>query len=311
MKRLGLVGVGAWGRRYADTVSRRTDCRIAAIARASSKSDYSLPGAERLESWEALLQAAARGALDGIIVATTAENQAVIAAEAAELGVPALVEKPLGNTRKAAEKVLARYRESDRRPPIVVDYIHLFAPAYRELKARLPDARSISTIEAAGYNRGPFRSSSSLHDYAPHDLAMCFDSMGIDAPWRLRDARATPGPEGIGEIFDLTLEIGGTRVDMRVGNGAAEKRRRFAVTLQNGRRLVYDDGRPHPDKLSDDGISVPVTATPPLDVLLTYFLERIAQWQAGRAPVDEDSAWLVMSVTIAGVLDRVVADLSA
>ena len=310
MKRLGLVGVGVWGRRYIETVSRRNDCRIVAFARASPANDVDVPGAIRCESWRTMLQLVQRGDVDGIIVATTPDVQAEIAAAAALAGAPALVEKPLGLSRKAADNVLQSWRESERKPPIVVDYIHLFAPAYRGLKSAVlatsGGTAAIVDIESVGTNKGPFRNWSPLYDYGSHDVALCLDLLGANAPFRVHYARKLPTSAGLaGELVEASFDLDTVRVSVQLGNGAAAKSRRFAVTLAGGRTIVYDDCRPHPFKLVDRGEPIPVSERMPLDAALAYFLERIALWARGGGDDEHASASLGFAVRVAAILDAV------
>jgi predicted dehydrogenase len=307
--RLGLVGVGAWGRRYLDTVARRQDCLIAAFARGSGRTDFSLPGAEGCASWRQVLERAQAGALAGIIVATTPDSQAEIAAAAISAGVPSLVEKPLGMSRSAAAGVLAVLRAAPRKPPIVVNHVHLWSPAYRALQAAVlasGGADEVTAIEGEGCSRGPLRSWSSLNDYGPHDLAMCLGLMGTEARFVLREARRIPSPdEPGGELFLARFGLGEAEVQLRLGNGAPAKRRRLAVTLRGGRVLTYDDLLPHPHKLLDAGTPVPVSTAMPLDVVLTDFLGQTTSWAAGTFPEATAVASLELCDRVAMMVDAI------
>ena len=178
MKRLGLIGLGAWGQRYLETVRRREDCSITTLARASEGT-----------TWREVLELARSGRLDGVIVATTPDSQVQIAKATLSAGIPALVEKPLGLSRAVAESVLRGM--PDPSPPLIVDYIHLYAPAYRRLKA-LVDGSAVVGITSEGENRGPFRGWSPLYDYGSHDAALCLDLLGVDSPFHLRHVRRLP-----------------------------------------------------------------------------------------------------------------------
>ena len=156
MTRLGLIGLGSFGRRYQRTIAGRSDCRIDAFVTRTGVA--SVPSASRCETWHALLDRVTRGDLDAVIAATTPSNQAEIAAAAATQGVPLLVEKPLGVIRSGAEMVRQCFDASVHKAPIVVDYVHLFAPAYRALKGLVDSASggaaSVSAIESNGSNQG-------------------------------------------------------------------------------------------------------------------------------------------------------------
>lgn len=300
MKSLGLVGVGAWGRRYVEAIARRDDCRVAAYARASSTAPDAISGARRCASWHELLELARRTELDGIIVAATPDLHVQVAEAAVEQNIPILVEKPLGLSPEAVRRIWQRYEGAARRAPAIVDYIHLWAPAYRALKARVlqleTGAAQVAAIETAGFNKGPYRGWSSLYDYGPHDLSMCLDLLGVDLPFVLRDARRDRDSAG-GEIFECQFDLGTTAVSFRVGNGEASKRRLFAVTLVGGRRLSYDDLRSHPYKIVDQESPVPIAEGSPLDEVLSHFLSLLDDPLEGSS-----SSSLALSVRILEIL---------
>lgn len=304
MKRFGLVGVGAWGRRLVQTLDRRTDCRIVSYARASGGPSELLPHAKHVASWRAFMD----DAIEGIVVATTPDNQAEIALEAAIAGIPVLVEKPLGATHASAARVLAAMRAAERPAPVLVDFVHLYAPAWIRLtEIALAATSKIAAIEAAGHNAGPYRASSALHDYASHDAAMCLELLGRDAKLDVRDVRRVSPSGSPGLLYEIHFDLGGIPVRLRSGNGAETKAREFVVRLEDGRELVYDDVLPHPAKLTDGGVAVEIDRTPPLDVVLDRFVARCEAWQAGRVSTESAIASVELAVRVAEVLDAFAA----
>ncbi len=312
VRRLGLVGVGAWGQRYIETVRRRPDCEFKAFARSSSRTDVDIPGALACANWQEVLRLGERGDLDGMIVATSPDNQAEIASAATQAGVPVLVEKPLGLSRAVTEGVLQCQRTSGRYSPVVVNYVHLFAPAYLALKSLVNDELAgrgkVVAIESVGCGSGPFRSTSALYDYGCHDVAMCLDLLGTASPLFIHLARRLPPGSGVrGELVDAEFDLAGIKVRLTTGNGASHKARRFAVSLANGRQIVYDDGQPHPDKLKVNGDSVPVSRTPPLDAALSFFLDLGARGSSEPVDTRHSAASLAFSVEVTGILDLLAA----
>ena len=305
MIRLGLVGVGSWGQRYVATVLRRDDCRIVSFARSSGTSEVAIPGAKQVASSEALLELARDGELDALIVSTTPDHQAEVAAAAVAAGVPAVVEKPLGSSRADAERVLESVRVSKSAPPLVVNYVQLYTPGYRTLRALVERANTpLVSIASEGSNRGAFRSFSSLYDYGPHDLSLSLDLVGTNAPFRLEKATKRPGAGG-GELFDAEFVLGDTRVSMRVGNGATAKTRRFSVTLAGGRTLSHDNLAPPESMLIDGGVPVPLDGTLPLDQMLSEFVERCERWKRGERDHARELRNAEFSVRVNEILDAI------
>jgi len=187
-----------------------------------------------------------------------------------------------------------------------VDYVHLWAPAFVELKRRLGGrTREITDIHAEGFNWGPLRSWSSLYDYGPHDASMCLDVLGEGAAFLLdraeRISSSTPGFE----LFDAIFELGGVSVHLRVGNGGAVKARKFAVVMEGGREIIYDDTQPTAGKLREGGIPVPINEGRALDEVLTSFLTSVTLWREGRLPEPVAGASLRFSARVNGILDAI------
>ena len=315
MIRLGLVGVGSWAQRYVSTIARRDDCRVVLYARSSTRSsgtsDVSIAGATRVESSGALVERAVKGDIDAVIVATTPENQAEVASAAVAAGVPAIVEKPIGLSRAAAERVLENVRASKDAPPLVVNYVQLYAPGHRTLRSLVRSQHEpIVSIASEGSNHGPFRSFSSLWDYGPHDLSLCLDLVGSDAPFRLEKATKRSGADG-GELFDAELVLGSVRVAMRVGNGAATKARRFSVTLAGGRTLSHDNLAKPESALTDDGNPIPIEGALPLDVVLSEFVERVERFGRGERDHERELRNAAFSVRVNEILDAIASRASA
>jgi predicted dehydrogenase len=305
MFRLGLVGVGSWAMRCAATLARRDDCRITLYARGSGTGDVPIEGATRADDWRALLDRARRGELDGIVVATTPEHQAEVAEAAVLAGVPAVVEKPIGLSRTAAERVLTAVRSSQSAPPLLVNYVQLYTPGHRALRALVREAGvPLVSIETEGSNRGPFRRFSSLYDYGPHDLSLCLDLCGAQSPFHVLEVTKRPGAEA-GELFEVELSLGSTRVAMRVGSGGSTKMRRFSATLAGGRTLTSEPLAPSERLLLDGGVPVPVSETLPLDVMFSEFLERVARFRAGLFDRETELRNAAFSVRVNEILDAI------
>jgi predicted dehydrogenase len=305
MFRLGLVGVGAWGMRCAATIERRGDARIVLYARASGADDVAIHGATRAENWQSLVHRAREGEVDALVVATVPEHQAEVARAAILAGIPAVVEKPLGLSHAAAERVLEAVRSSENPPPLVVNYVQLYAPGHRALRRLVRDAGvPVVSIATEGTSRGPFRSFSSLYDYGPHDISLCLDLLGAASPFRLARVERRAGADA-GEIFDVELSLGSTSVSLRVGNGATTKTRRFTATLAGGRTLASEPLAPPERLLVDGGAPVRVAEALPLDVMFSEFLERVARFRSGERNREDELRSAEFSARVNEILEAI------
>ena len=134
MFKLGIVGLGAWGKRLVNAVHGKSDTVqfTAAATRTPSKvADF---GAEREISVTDTAEAIYDN-VDGVVVAGHADWHAADALNAIDAGKPVLVIKPLATTRADAEKVYARAAETG--VFAAMGYDRCFAPAMDALRRRV------------------------------------------------------------------------------------------------------------------------------------------------------------------------------
>lgn len=308
MIQLGLVGVGAWGRRLLATLHARDDCRVVAVSRRTSAAfDPELGEMRQYPSWRDLIADSRWAGLDGLVVATTPGAHGDIASAAIGAGLPVLVEKPLALSRTGVQQVVSAAAAADPMPPVMIDYVHLWAPPYRALKARLSQLRDsgdqIDAILASGGNRGPYREWSPLYDYGPHDLAFVWDLLGLNATIAIDRASLATDERG-GELYSVELRSGPVGIHVSTGNGAVAKVRTLSIRLRSGTRLVYDDLRSHPAKATEDDAAISYHQAPPLDEVVNEFLRRVDQWQHRQPSSTYD---LSLSLHIAEILDDIQA----
>ncbi|OGL64168.1 MAG: hypothetical protein A3J27_13315 [Candidatus Tectomicrobia bacterium RIFCSPLOWO2_12_FULL_69_37] len=281
--RLGLIGAGRWGRAYLRTLRDLPDLALARLCSSNPGSRSLVDPACRITAdWREVAEARD---LDGVIVCTPPALHAGMTGAAVRAGLPVMVEKPLTLDLEEARRLQETVERAG--VPVLVDHIHLFHPAYRALKREAARLGPVRAIRSEGGSWGPFRKdTTSLWDYAPHDLALCLDLMGgspLRLAARVEESRQTP--EGRGENYALELEFpGGVRAGVRVGKIFPEKRRRF-VSWFGECALVFDDLAPQrlvrhplPEGWAGDpplpegpGEPVPHDYEPPLNAALRAF----------------------------------------
>ncbi len=301
--RLGLIGAGAWGRNYIDTIAAADGLELVRLAtRTPARHALAPPGCRVDTDWRTVAEA---DDVDGVVVATPPRLHAEMASAAVGAGLPVLVEKPLTTDPREAEELL---KKAERLGVLVmVDHVHLFSAAFRALKREAASMGRVVAIRSEAGRWGPFRSDTPvLWDWGPHDVAMCMDLLGR-RPGFVAAKRKTPigdGPEG-GEDISLALDFGGGLIaEIGLNNMRREKRRRFAVQLTDG-RLVYDDTKTKKlvrfDGVRDfdsepvGGTAVPIDPEPPLTTAVRCFAE------AARAG-STDLSSLRLGVAVTGIL---------
>jgi predicted dehydrogenase len=270
--RLGLIGCGAWGWRYLPAALEAGGCAITHIARVSRAITEAWPfvrGAKRVHDWRLLLHEP----LDAFIVATPPSARVEIVCELLFQGRPVMVEKPMALGERDARVIEISARRS---APLLVNHIHLFAPAYEELRDRALMWRGRIDAVARGGGAGPAREYSSLWDYGPHDVAMVLGLCGGEKRRVVEAHRPTSGS------CAFEMRAGRVSADVRVWSDA-RKQRSFDVVNEDGDRLVYDDLSTA--KLRQNGVEVPVSSERPLTRSLRSFVEAVrtgrGDWRFG------------------------------
>jgi predicted dehydrogenase len=268
--RLGLVGVGRWGRRYAETIPRLPGIQLSAVTTSKPHDGLFPPGCDVFASWPAMLDRAASdgAALDGVVLAVPPQLHRRIAVACVERRLPVLVEKPMATTLADAEAI--DETASRARVPVMVDHTHLFSPAFGRMRQLVGPGPF--QILGEGGDHGPVgRPVPPLWDWGPHDVAMCLALTGA-LPDSVRARQSGAAPNG-GVRIDLSLRFGrGDTAELTIGNGLDRKRRLLRVEDRT-QTLVYDDLATH--KLTRHhagGIeTVDIEAQRPLDRVVEEF----------------------------------------
>jgi UDP-2-acetamido-3-amino-2,3-dideoxy-glucuronate N-acetyltransferase len=300
---LGLVGVGNWGRKIANTVAAMPGIRLAAAASRNLDVASLLPADCRIHSdWRELVAA---DDLQGIIIATPSQLHGEMLVAAVEAGKAVLVEKPLVASRGQGDWL--RSRMGTQAATILVDHIHLFHPAFRALQreaARLGSLRKVQS--AAGKLDDSCRGLDLLWDWAPHDLSMCLAL----APGAVRVAGARWLDEGRASLdFNLSLAGGATaHVELSV----ARPRHRWFAAMYDGGTLVYRDGevasvvRMKPgDDIHAAGEPIPFEPVFPLPVAISSFADSIRRQDTARNSFDLGLSVVDMSADIEDSLSQI------
>ena len=297
--RLGLVGRGPWGQKIAAALKTLPGVELAGIA---GRAD-----------WPALV---ADPTVAGIIVAAPPAAHAEIALVAIKAGKAVFIEKPLALDVVQAEAILAEAEKAG--VGAMVDHVHLFHPAYGELKRQLAAESPVHMVRGRGGRRGPFRADAPvLWDWGPHDVAYALDLLG-PTPERVTAfiGKRAETPEGMGEIVALSLVYAdGGRAELEFGNLYDSPVRELIVQCAECDLVVDEKSKKPlvrlprretesclPEENAAEGASrlIPVGTDSPLTVALTAFADSIRAGRGGRAEVSS----LALGVAVVRVLAR-------
>ena len=279
--RLGLIGVGRWGRVYLRTIAALGErCRVTHLAASTPPSASLVPYPVRVErDWHRLVASDC----DALIIATPAATHAEIVEACVDAGKPCIVEKPFCLDVATAERLHARIQATG--ALVLVGHTQLFDPAYQALKRRLQHTREpIRAILAERVGPAVPRSDTSetpvVWEWGPHDVSLCLDLLER-LPQRV-DALAGPqAPAESPALVLLRLEFsGGACAWIQIGWLAAKKRR--AISFVTDRRLyLFDDVADQKltacslDGKEQEALAV-TDAQPAMAAMLSYFLDGFA-----------------------------------
>ncbi|NNF68912.1 MAG: Gfo/Idh/MocA family oxidoreductase [Acidimicrobiia bacterium] len=176
--RVGLVGVGYWGKNLARNFSS-----LGALAAICDSRDETLaematlhPEAEALSSYDRLL---ADESIDAVAIASPAVEHESMVRRALEAGKDVFVEKPLALSAAAGRDLVDLAAESSR--ILMVGHLLWYHPAVLRLEELVTkgDLGRLQYIYSHRLNLGRFRSEENiLWSFAPHDFSVVLGLVG-------------------------------------------------------------------------------------------------------------------------------------
>ncbi len=246
--KVGLIGVGRWGKVYINTLlSLPESFRLTSIATSNSDNQSLIPYPVNVhKDWIGCIEEEP----DLVIVATPPSTHAEILKVCIDTDVPVIVEKPLCMNVEEAEELLDAADENNAQ--ILVNHLHLFNPWYQSLKQKLTQQAQLPQwIVSEGMSLGPFREHSpSLWDWAAHDVSLILDLM--QAMPQQAQVLAGPRLNSEPEQWSVRLDFDEERCGwVHVGRLAQGKRRQLSVFTQNQLYRWDEWSKEHPLTVSD------------------------------------------------------------
>ncbi len=146
--RVGVIGVGAFGRHHARHYAGHPDARLVGVAdadRARAEALAADTGAEAFTDHRVLI-----GKVDAVSIAVPATLHHAVATDFLDAGVHVFTEKPLSVDSATAEDLVGRAERAGL--VLQVGHIERFSPAVGELARRLVDPRRIATVRRTGWS---------------------------------------------------------------------------------------------------------------------------------------------------------------
>jgi len=173
--KIGIIGVGRFGRNYFNTFNQIDNSLVSWIC---STEEKDIKNALKKESKNVKTTLNYKDILndyevDTVAIVTPGSTHYSIAKEALEANKNVIVEKPLAFNSKDAEELVKLSKE--KKKVLMVGHLHLFNPAIRKLKSDIKSGLfgKINYIHSFGAGNGPVRQDMNvLWDYFPHDISI-------------------------------------------------------------------------------------------------------------------------------------------
>lgn len=258
MIRIGLCGLGYWGKNLFRALSGNRGIQLAAVADAKAETRAALASSHpQLKLYADAMDLIADPEIDAVILATPVALHYPQAKAALDRGKHVMVEKPLCTSSAQADDLVARadlYGLT-----LMADHTFLFHPAVLKLGelVRSGELGQISYFDSQRINLGLFQPDVNvLWDLAPHDLSIIDYLFGAE-PLHVEASGYCHVNPGFPDIAYLTFHYSNSMVaHLNLSWMSPVKVRRVAVGGSD-RMVVWDDlNRDEPLKIYDSGITV-------------------------------------------------------
>lgn len=223
--RVGVVGLGSFGKYHAKHYAANAKARLVAVA----DQDAALAaargqGAEVFGDHRDLI-----GRVDAVSIAVPASGHAAVARDFIDAGVHVLIEKPIATNVDDAHDLVAR---ADRAGVVLqVGHVERFSPAVGELQARLTNPRRLSARRRVRWH-GRITDVDVVLDLMIHDLDLVMTLAG--APVASVAASGSSSVSGVTDEAEAWLTFAnGAIATLSASRVAAEGERRLTVTEPN------------------------------------------------------------------------------
>ena len=253
--RIGIVGVGYWGKNVLKSFASVPGARVTAVCDmdpgrlAAAKESY--PAVATVTSLAELLS---NPEVDAVAVVTPAEDHRAVAEACLRAGKDVFVEKPLANSSDDAE-ALVRAADSAGRT-LMVGHLFLFDPAVRALldsvrSGLVGDVRYVQGVRTS--MGGTARLDTNIvSDALIHDAYILRSLFGM-VPTRVLAIGESYLSPGVEDIAFVAFDFGAGRLaHVYAGWYALEKARRLTV-VGSDRIIAYDDLAHHRVTVYDRG----------------------------------------------------------
>ena len=233
---LALIGFGYWGKKCFSTINSIPNVTIHYLV--TSQTHLNLDSSITiLTHWTQLLTSSN---VDGVIIAAPSNMHYEIAKAFIKQNIPVFIEKPMTlSTTQATELVtLAKQYQSK----VLVDHILLYSPAFQAMKTFVKQHKQpIKRIHMISGKWTPYPEHVSvLWEWAPHEIAMCFDLFNHDIQTHSVSTTQRNFKSTYGQTIDFTGSVNTIPLTISWSNLRKRPVRQVVITYDD-KQLIFDD----------------------------------------------------------------------
>jgi len=300
--RVGVIGLGAFGRHHARHYAAHGSAALVAVADVDAGrvgEAAALHGCAGFDDWREMI-----GKVDAVSIAVPATQHAEVARAFIEAGVHVLIEKPITTTSSDARDLVSRAERAG--IVLQVGHVERFSPAIDELAARVENPRRISCLRRAVWN-GRSTDVDVVFDMMIHDIGhilMLAGSPPVSVSASGRGVRS-----GATDEAEAWLTFSGGLIATLSASRVAEHNERKLVVTEPGVTYTADLAAPSLTVASRAVWNAPATpvALPPRDNLAAEIDAFLASVATGAPPVVDGWAGLA-AVEVAERIQAAIAD---
>ncbi|HEV2992297.1 MAG TPA: Gfo/Idh/MocA family oxidoreductase [Candidatus Angelobacter sp.] len=181
MKRIGMVGLGAWGWNVARNFAEMKDCKLVTCCdmdeRRRTAAARAWPGVNPVATFDEML----RQDIDAVVIASPAVTHYELSKKALLTGRDVFVEKPFTLNLEHAEELVELAEKQD--SVLMVGHLLEYHPVVRRLKAMIQSGElgPLYYIYTQRVNLGRIRGDeNALWSFAPHDISQILYMLGME-----------------------------------------------------------------------------------------------------------------------------------
>ena len=269
---VAVIGCGYWGPNLIRNFSTCEATRVLAVCdrdrRRLQGVSASCPQAQFTENFDDILK---NPKIDAVAIATPVSTHAALSLAAMEAGKDVLVEKPLADNIRDAERLVSRARELGR--ILMVDHTYVYSPAIRKIKELVDSGNlgEIYYIDSVRINLGQFQSDINvLWDLAPHDLSIVDYLLGR-LPRSLAAMGISHTTSDLEDVAYLNLDFGRSLMATFHVNWLSPVKLRHTIIGASSRSLIFNDlNHAEPIKIYDSGIQIDASSEVRYGILVSY-----------------------------------------